>query len=434
MPFGVKADGQGGSVDFDAVYLELLAPAIRHAKLEPLRGDQELIGGLIHKPLFERLIVADYAVADLTTANANVFYELGVRHALRPYSTVLVTAEVNRAPFDLAPGRLLPYRLDASGHPSDPRRDRAILVEALRAARAASTDSPVFQLIDQLPRPDLDRLKTDVFRAQLAYSVEMKERLNTARRAGAERLRAIEFELGPLNDVEAGLLVDLLLSYRAATAWEEMIRLVEAMPQPARRTVLVRAQYGFALNRAGRSLDAEKVLLEAIEDDGPSSELLGLLGRVYKDRWEAERDTSVLRAAGYLDQAIDAYRRGFEADWRDSYPGINALTLMEIREPGGARQQELLPVVQYANRLRIAGPAANYWDHATRLELGVIARDRAEAVMGARAALAAVCEPWEPESTAFDLSLIRESRAQRGETVAWADELEHELREAAARD
>ena len=118
-----------------------------------------------------------------------------------------------------------------------------------------------------------------------------------------------------------------------------MIDLVEAMPEPVRRTVLVREQYGFALNRAGRSEDAERVLLEVLEDRGPSSETLGLLGRVYKDRWEAERGGSVLRAEGHLEQAIDAYRRGFEADWRDAYPGINAVTLMEIRDPGGEPQQ-----------------------------------------------------------------------------------------------
>ena len=109
--------------------------------------------------------------------------------------------------------------------------------------------------------------------------------------------------------------------------------------------MLVREQYGFALNRARRSADAERVLLDVIEDRGPSSETLGLLGRVYKDRWEAEREGSVLRAEGHLDQAIDAYRRGFEADWRDAYPGINAVTLMEIRDPGGEEQQALLPVV-----------------------------------------------------------------------------------------
>jgi hypothetical protein len=115
------------------------------------------------------------------------------------------------------------------------------------------------------------------------------------------------------------------------------------MPAPVRRTVLVREQYGFALNRAGRSDDAESVLLGVLDDHGPSSETLRLLGRVYKDRWQAERDGASLRARGRLDRAIDAYRRGFEADWRDAYPGINAVTLMEIRDPGATPQQELLP-------------------------------------------------------------------------------------------
>lgn len=431
MPFGVKPDAQGGSVNFDAVYEELLRPAIREAQLEPLRADQELVGGLIHKPMFERLILADYAVADLTTANANVFYELGVRHAARPYSTVLVSADVKRAPFDLAADRVRPYTLDDHGRPADPANDRAAVVAALRAARDATTDSPVFQLIDNLPTPDIDRLKTDVFRDEARYSAEVKERLARARAEGVEALREVAHDLGPLADVEAGVLVDLLLSYRAAEAWEDMIRLVEAMPEPLRRTVLVREQYGFALNRAKRSEEAEKILQGVIDDHGPSSETLGLLGRVYKDRWEAEREGSALRAEGHLDQAIDAYRRGFEADWRDAYPGVNAVTLMEIRDPGGAAQQELLPVVRYANRRRVEGRGDDYWDHATRLELGVIARDRDDARGGARAALALVRESWEPKSTANNLALIRESRSRRGEIVEWADELESELLTAA---
>ncbi len=433
MPFGVKPDGQGGSVDFDAVYNELLAPAIRTAGLDPLRADQEVVGGLIHKPMYERLILADYAIADLTTANANVFYEVGVRHAVRPYSTVLVSADVKRVPFDLAPDRVLPYHLDGAGRPADPDADRAALVKALEAARASDTDSPVFQLIGDLPRPEIDRLKTDVFRERAAYSAAAKERLAKARKEGASAVRAIEEDLGALDAVEAGILVDLLLSYRATGAWEDMIRLVEAMPEPVRRTVLVREQYGFALNRAGRRDDAERELRAVIEDHGPSSETYGLLGRVYKDRWEAARGDSILKGQGYLDQAIDAYRRGFEADWRDAYPGINTVTLMEIRDPGGAAQQDLVPVVRYSNRRRIDGGAPDYWDHATRLELGVIGRDRGEAIAGATAALAAVREPWEPESTAYNLSLIRQSRAESGESIDWADEIERELLRAAGK-
>jgi tetratricopeptide (TPR) repeat protein len=434
MPFGIKPDGQGGSVNFDAVYEQLLEPAIRAAEFEPLRADQELVGGLIHKPMFERLVLADYAIADLTTANANVFYELGVRHAARPYSTVLVSADVKRTPFDLAPNRVRPYALDATGAPADAAADREAIVTALRAASDALDDSPVFQLLD-LPRPDIDRLKTDVFRDRATYSAEIKHRLMQARGMGKqapEALQAVERDLGPLKHVEAGVLVDLLLSYRAASQWTDMIRLVEAMSEPLRRTVLVREQYGFALNRAGRRDEAQTVLQGVIDEHGASSETYGLLGRVHKDRWDDERQGgSALRAAGHLDQAIDAYRRGFEADWRDAYPGVNAVTLMEIREPGGAAQQEILPVVRYANRRRIDSGAPDYWDHATRMELAVIARDQADATAAAQAALAAMRESWEPDTTARNLALIRASRARNDEAVEWADELEAELLSAA---
>ena len=87
MPFGKKTSGAGSSIDFDAVYQELVGPAINESGLESLRADEEMTGGIIHKPMFERLILCEYAVADLTTANANVFYELGLRHAARPWST-----------------------------------------------------------------------------------------------------------------------------------------------------------------------------------------------------------------------------------------------------------------------------------------------------------------------------------------------------------
>ena len=341
-----------------------------------------------------------------------------------------MSAEITRAPFDLAPDRVLPYALDSKGAPANIAADRATLVTALRAARDAATDSPVFQLIDGLPTPQIDRLKTDVFRRQAVYSAQVKERLARAGK-DADAVREVERSLGSPEDVEAGVLVDVVLSYRDASAWEDMIRVVESMPEPLRRTVLVREQYGFALNRAKRRDEAERVLLSVLDDNGPSSETLGLLGRVYKDRWEAARAGSALQAAGFLDQAVDAYRRGFEADSRDAYPGVNAVALMEIRDPGGEAQQELLPVVRFANQRRIGNAGADYWDHATRLELAVVGRDRADATSAAQAALAAVRAPWEPESTARNLSFIRESREQRGETVDWADELEHELWQAA---
>src|SRR5258708_17335587 len=91
-PFGKKPGAAGAVIDFDAVYGELIKPAVEGAGLVPLRADEEQAGGIIHKPMFERLILCEYAVADLTTANANVFYELGVRHAVKPATTILLYA------------------------------------------------------------------------------------------------------------------------------------------------------------------------------------------------------------------------------------------------------------------------------------------------------------------------------------------------------
>jgi hypothetical protein len=428
MPFGTKPDGSGGVVDFDAVYRELIAPAIADADLEALRADEEVTGGIIHKPMFERLILCEFAVADLTTANANVFYELGVRHAVRPWSTVLIFAQGSRLPFDVAPQRALPYELTAGGAPTNTEGTRKALVKRLDEARRAQTDSPIYQLVDGFPAPEIDRLKTDLFRDQVSYSTELKDRLAAAREQGVDAIRAIGRELEPITDAESGVVVDLFLSYRAVKAWPEMIALVDAMSPPLAATAMIQEQLALALNRAGDGTRAERVLTDLIERRGPSSETYGILGRVYKDQWDAARKNgSAVLARGLLDKAIGAYLKGFEADWRDAYPGVNAVTLMEIKDPPDPRREQLVPVVAYAVQRRIERGDPDYWDYATRLELAVLAKDEQAGAESLAAALAAVREEWEPETTANNLRLIRNARHDRGEQVTWADEAEQLL-------
>jgi hypothetical protein len=139
MPFGKKPDTGGGLIDFDAVCNDLIAPAIAAAGFQPVRADEEITGGIIHKPMFERLMLCEYAVADLTTANANVFYELGVRHATRPWSTVLLFAEGSRLFFDVAYLRAIPYRLSSDGKPTDIDSVKASLTQRLVDAKNAAT-------------------------------------------------------------------------------------------------------------------------------------------------------------------------------------------------------------------------------------------------------------------------------------------------------
>jgi hypothetical protein len=432
MPFGKKPDPSGRSLDFDAVYTDLIAPAIEAADLEPIRADQEVTGGIIHKPMFERLLLCEYAVADLTLANPNVFYELGVRHAVRPWSTVLIFAEGGHLPFDVALVRAMPYKMDDAGLPTEVESSKGALAARLRTAREAATDSPVFQLVDQYPAPDLQRLKTDVFREQARYSESLKARLASARDAGgskgADAMRALQGQLEPLGDVESGVLIDLFLSFRAVEAYADMVSLVERMPEPLAATTMVQEQLGFALNRLKRRKEAERVLTTVIERRGPSSETNGLLGRVYKDMWtDAKATGDEILARGYLEQAIDSYVKGFEADWRDAYPGINAVTLMEIHDPPDPRREQLLTVVTYDVQRRIAAGQPDYWDYATLLETSVLAKDEDASTSALSKALPLVRESWEPATTVNNLRLIREARSKRGESLPWAEGVEGAL-------
>jgi tetratricopeptide (TPR) repeat protein len=435
MPFGTKTDKAGRVTNFDSVYQKVIAPAVVKAGLEPVRADEEKIGGTIHKPMFERLMLCHYAIADITGANPNVFYELGIRHALRPRSTVLLFVEGTVIPFDIALVRGISYRTDGKGEPVDVDGPIAAIANQLGVARGdPHDDSPIFQLIDDLPRPDIDHTKTDVFRKSVDYSKKYKDRLAAAVRQGVTAVEQIAAEpgLGNLLEVESGVVVDLFLSLRDVKAHAGMIELYHRMPVPLQRAKMMREQLGFALNREGRFEEAEKVLKAVIDEFGPSSETNALLGRSYKDRWDLARKEGRPEARGLLRRAIETYLEGFETDWRDAFPGINAVTLMEMADKPDPRQAQLLPVVRYS-ATRKAEKNADYWDHATLMELAILAKDLDDAEEQLSEALALARAAWELESTARTIALVRSVRTARGEDTSWIKGLEDQLLAAAAR-
>lgn len=443
MPFGRKTDPATGlGIDFDAIYDQAIRRGIEAAGMEPIRADEERTGGIIHKAMFERLILCDFAVADLTTANANVFYELGVRHAVRPCTTLSIFAGSHTIPFDVNFLRAMPYALGESGRfgaDEAAELERALTARLLDLKRLQidqdASDSPLFQLLTGYGKPDISRLKTDLFHEQVQYAASIKQRLARARdMRRSEPVHEVESSLGPdLETAEAGVLVDLFLSYRAVQDWAAMVDLHERLPAALKRTVLVREQLGFALNRLGRRSEALTVLEGVLGEQGPSSETCGLIGRIYKDQWaDAIGRGQEKLAAGFLDRAIAMYRLGYETDIRDAYPGINLVTLLDIKgDPESlAAQAELLPVVRFAVRRRLKAARADYWDHATLLELAVLAGRTAEADRHLADALAAVREPWEPLTTANNLKMIRKARAARGVEDAWLDEIVAALEQA----
>ena len=90
MPFGIKATGLGpnddgpATVDFDALWEKVFSPIIDAQGYTPVRADQDA-GALIIVEMIQRLAMSDLVVADISIPNANVYYEIGVRHAAQQY-------------------------------------------------------------------------------------------------------------------------------------------------------------------------------------------------------------------------------------------------------------------------------------------------------------------------------------------------------------
>ncbi|MBV8552988.1 MAG: DUF4071 domain-containing protein [Acidobacteriaceae bacterium] len=435
MPFGKKPDlASGVEVDFDQIYSCAIEPAIHAAGLEPVRGDRERSGGIIHAPMFGRLLLSDFVVADLTLGNPNVFYELGIRHTARPFTTVPIFAAIHSLPFDVSLVRAIPYTLE-QGKLTDAGAEKlrsdlqSRLDEAIRGV--AAKDSPLFQLIPTFPAINLPHEVTEIFQDQVRHSEEFRNRLIEARAwtSDAERLKAlqeIEKSLGNLKIAQGEVLVDLMLSYRDVSAWNDMIRLTDAFPDYLKTNVMVRQQRAMALNRRNNAADreqAERILQSIVKEKGSDPETFGILGRTYKDRYKELKDKGSVMASAALDSAIDAYTRGFEADPRDYYPGVNAITLLIERGDAESLHEasRLLPLVSFAVARRGAAASTDYWDLATVLELSAIGNDWKLLGRVLPKALATAKASWMIKTTWDNLLLLKAARERAGQPTAELD-------------
>jgi tetratricopeptide (TPR) repeat protein len=430
MPFGKKLDqSRSYEIDFDRIYEKGIRPAAVRFPVDIIRADEERSGGVIHKPMFERLLLAEIAIVDATTHNANVFYELGVRHAARPRSTIIVSTSEGPLPFDIAMIRTVPYKLER-GVLTDENAAAFADALSLRLERALSDiqrpedDSPLFQLIPKFPGIELPHEACEGFRDRARYVDAIRDRLAAARalggQAAVEKIRQIEDEIGKNSPSNAELAMDLILAYRGLDVregWEGIVRLVESLPKPIRESsATMREQYGLALNRlykfnkGDERRRALQVLTSIVDSQGDSPETCALVGRIYKDQYnEAIAAGAELKASGFLEQAIEWYRRGFNADPRDYFPGVNAATLLAIQNTDEAREELrlLVPAVSFAVA-RLGGlKSSDYWQVATVLELAVLGAEWE----GARRAFSRILtldpDPMQCNTTAGNLRLYQ---------------------------
>jgi len=155
MPFGIKENPvTKQKIDFDAVYHRLLKPlVVDRLKLVCTRSDEVTDAGLIHRDMVDRLLKSDVVIADITTLNANVLYELGIRHTAKRTGTVILRQKEDPVPFNINGMRVISYDFDAS-HPSvDPSAEsytRIIEASIRNSLIERNVDSLVHTLIPGL--------------------------------------------------------------------------------------------------------------------------------------------------------------------------------------------------------------------------------------------------------------------------------------------
>lgn len=157
MGFGKKTDPFTGRVlDLDKTYENIIAPAVLESGLECIRADEIHDSGLIDKSMYALLIHADLVIADISTFNFNAVYELGIRHAVRPFSTIILKEnEAGNIPFDLSHNRIFSYNhegADISATESKRCTDALIsLISQIMTAK--NIDSPMYEYIKGLNAP-----------------------------------------------------------------------------------------------------------------------------------------------------------------------------------------------------------------------------------------------------------------------------------------
>ena len=420
---------------------------MQDAACEVLRADEEQRAGDIRTDMFQELLVADLVLADLTLDNPNVWYELGVRHALRARGVLLVQGPRAANPFDIYTDRKLNYRLkDGAPDPDSVAADRAALAAMARATLDAATRrrvSPVYALLQHLREPDWRTLllaqPTEFNQGYEAW----RSRMEVARqknRAGDILVLADETPTRALAlEAKRAAGSCLLQLQHFDLALEQFDAALSISPED-KPSLEKRA---ICLGRLGRHEEARELLRTLTERFPTDPEVWALAGRVEKVHWisrwrddqlapEALREAAAAELAS-LEEAVAPYRQAFTADPAHYYSGINALTLqLLLQHLGGdvdtAASARLAGGLRWAVASALQRAPKDYWARASQAELSLLLDTQAELQRDYRSAMAAAQrDRFALASSRETLTLLRDLQFRPAETAAALELLEREI-------
>ena len=403
MGFGKKTDYPTGRViDLDKSYQYIIKPAAEDAGLACVRADEIIHSGTIDVPMYEQLLTADVVVADVSTSNCNAFYELGVRHALRPHTTITIAEDKMVFPFDVNHIAIRKYQHLGEGIDfGEVMRMKAALKEAIQTIASKPTDdSPVYTFLKDL-HPPVRGAKEAALKSAVAGITE-----------GSPAGQPIG------QDSTQTATVSTLLS-QAQTAIDNsdfltaksLLAVVRSMvpkdPFVSQRLAL--ATYKSKLPSPTQALkDAHAILTELNPEISTDTETLGLWGAVHKRLWEVTGNRS------YLDISIFAYEKGFYLK-NDYYNGINLAYLLNERAAASEAPESVADFVlaQRARKRVLAicdsllrsehkpPGQEEYWIWATKAEawLGLGDADKSQESLNSAFALEPSPSEWMRNST-----------------------------------
>jgi len=304
MGFGTKTDfQQQKTYDLDKTYRIIIKKAVEEAGLECIRADDVVHAGVIDKPMYELLQGADVVVADLSTSNANAIYELGVRHALRPHTTIVIAEKNFKFPFDIHSLLIRTYNHLGAGIDAEEAEEfRGKLKQAIQElAGKNDADSPVYTFLPTLREPTLG---------------EVKELQSMAAAAAP----AVE-------DQTVSMLMKMFRQARKAENWAGAKMALEQLKISLPGDPFVLQQLALATYK-GKPPDlegAKNILLELQPQTTNDPETLGIWGAIHKRMWELNGSNTA-----DLEESIRSYGKGFNLK-DDYYNGINYAYMLNAR-------------------------------------------------------------------------------------------------------
>ncbi|PWB90470.1 DUF4071 domain-containing protein [Methylocystis sp. MitZ-2018] len=349
MGFGEKTDFETGRrLNLDKTYHNIIKPAVASVGYDCIRADEVLHSGVIDVPMYDWLLNADLVVADLSTSNLNAVFELGVRHALRPKSTIVLAEEGFRSPFDVNHIVIRRYAHLGSdiGYDEAQKKQKELAELANSIRRNGRTDSPVYTVLTDLEPPH--RYKSAAIAARGAGAIAVDGELQAAASRTAAGLAAktdgetyaalldVAMEAKSRGDFELAKAV-LLKIYEEQTALRADGKRKEAVPRIIQELALATYKSGdkalATTSDPGVALAAYQDALALLASLDPETttdpETLGLWSAIHKRKAELAGRSEEERRVD-LDIAILAAERGFLIA-NDHYTGGNLAYLLDLR-------------------------------------------------------------------------------------------------------